>query len=1105
MDIRGGFMSRRALLVAVVGVVLGSIAWSAIGIASPDGATLVRERARDGAGLPDGFTPAVAKQAPGRYFVVMDSPSVAQRLKGAADTSAARAAAAVVHQSQEGAIAETRSLGGNVIFRYDVLLNGFSAVLDREAAERLAARPDVAAIQPVSVVHQENETSVPFIGAPKVWKGFHARGKGINVAVVDTGVDYTHANFGGSGDPKDYANNDPNVIETDSRTGRPTFPTDKVTKGFDFVGSNYDVTDEDPSNDIPRPDPDPLDRDGHGSHTAGTCCGIGVPGEIGKGVAPKAKVWAVKVWDNGNSTADVLVRGYEFAMDPNGDGDTRDAADVISFSGGVDYGSANSVEAIAAQRAVDLGTVFVASAGNSGNQTVGGSAYILGTPASAPGVVAVAASIDQFASLTLEVNSPEITLPDNGLMVPQDWSEPLPQGGITDDLFDGRAIDPASSPSDQMFCDPLPAGSLTGKVVLVYKGATDDGDCDGSQKVFNAQNAGAKAVVLVSLFGGLPFGLGSGGQAIHIPAVMVSDRDGQAILDTLSPNAPSSYNDTTVNATLHDESSVVPGFEDAMTDFTSEGPARVTNALKPDISAPGFDIQSTAVGTGTEGTKLSGTSMAAPHISGVAALLREIHPRWKPGLIKAVMMNQATRKMKNNDLTEPVPATVMGSGRVQANKSARAVSVARPGSLSFGLEHLTDETSLVRKFTVRNFDDRRHRYRVTGEDRYSDFDPAMTDIQVAAGGNRFSSSDSFKLRPDKRRKVKVRLTLDPSVVSEAEQELGWYYFNPGMDGTIVVHQRGKGGGDPRVAWGVTPLAASKNHLSKSELDLGSGPDHMRLAGRGAGIDYADLYLLGDTSPLKSTGEEDIVATGARSFTGGNVQDGNAQGVPTGTDPLAGIAWQDFLTDANTPQEPVEIGVQTAAVHNVTETEEVDVLVDSGADGVFAGDPLGIPADFLVVKLPQAGGEVCVFDLSQPNPLDSCAELYFPDYTNYNGNLFGIVVDARDLGLTNANSEFSYGVTACTGTFSGDVPGQFCDTAGEVSDATGTYDAHIDVADPALRISPRVCGGFWDGPDCRANPIVVRRGSAGASEDPSILALFPNNPPSRDPTIVTTSR
>ena len=163
--------------------------------------------------------------------------------------------------------------------------------------------------------------------------------------------------------------------------------------------------DADTSNDIPRPDFDPLDSDGHGTHTGSTVAGINVPGQVGRGVAPKALLYAYKVWDDGNSTDDVLVAAYERAMDPNQDGSVADAVDVLSFSGGVDYGTLNSMEAMAAQRVVDLGTVFVASAGNSGNQPAGGSAYISGTPSIARGVVGVAASIDEFLALELTINS----------------------------------------------------------------------------------------------------------------------------------------------------------------------------------------------------------------------------------------------------------------------------------------------------------------------------------------------------------------------------------------------------------------------------------------------------------------------------------------------------------------------------------------------------------------------------------------------------------------------------------------------------------------------------------------------------------------------------
>ncbi|MGH7541111.1 MAG: hypothetical protein ACRELC_08940, partial [Gemmatimonadota bacterium] len=136
--------------------------------------------------------------------------------------------------------------------------------------------------------------------------------------------------------------------------------------------------------------------------------------------------------------------------------------------------------------------------------------------------------------------------------------------------------------------------------------------------------------------------------------------------------------------------------------------------------------------------------------------------------------------------------------------------------------------------------------------------------------------------------------------------------------------------------------------------------------------------------------------------------------------------------------------------------------------------------------------------------DECAALYFADYSNFNSNLVGLVVDAGAIGLSDGTPTFSYRVEACTGTFSGDVPGLICDSAGEFDEGTGTWDLLFNTIDPPLDIDPLVCKGFWDGGDCDATtPITVTTGSAGPDDDPSILALFPNDAPHRTPTVVET--
>ncbi|HEX9124609.1 MAG TPA: S8 family serine peptidase [Actinomycetota bacterium] len=1065
--------------------------------AAPGGRQLRERRA-----LPKGFVPAVARaDRPARYFVQMKAPSMAEiggtRLAPAAQSRAVDTALG----SQEAAIGQARSLGGTIVFRYARLVNAFSVQMTASAAARLAQRPDVALVEPVPVVARLNDTSVPFIGAPTVWRKLGVKGQGMTVAVVDTGVDYTHADLGGAGTVEAYTSNDPSVIEPG------TFPTKKVTGGYDFTGANYDVLDASTTNDLPVPDPDPLDKDGHGTHVAGTCCGNGVPGSVGKGVAPKARILAVKVWDVGNSTADVLVAGYEFAMDPNGDGNMQDAADVLSFSGGVDYGPPSSIEAKAAAEVVKQGTVFVAAAGNSGNQPNGGSGYILGTPASVPSVISVAASIDQFMAQTLTVNSPSgLDLPDGGPIVWQDWS-PEFTADIAGDVVDARAFDPPASssgtpaPTDRILCDAVPSGMpFEGKIALIYKGSFDAGDCYVEDKVINAQDAGAIAVIIWDGFGGLPGGIGTGGNEsqVTIPAVDLSGNDSAVLADAISPNAPSSWNQETVKVTIGSTGAVIPGYEDRMTDFSSEGPARISSGLKPDVAAPGSDITSAAVGTGDGAATFGGTSMATPHVSGVATLLRQIHPTWAPARIKALIMNQATQRLENLDGSSPVPATVMGSGRVQAYDSAVAESLATPGSLSFRLRGVSELTTIVRRVTVTNNDRHAHRYTVSGSVRYTDFSKRFASVMVSVDGETLHDSASFTIPPRRSHSVWVELTLDPDSVPKWQQEWGWYYFNPNVDGNLNILQRGARTDRLHVPWHVVPLAASASGLSKSSLDLtGGGPRTMKLTGAGAGVPSADLYLLGATSGKSDRSEADIRAIGARSFTGATI-DGTAKAVPEGTDPFAGITWREFLTNDDEPTEPVEFAVQTWGVRNTTETEEIDVVVDVGADGVFADGTIG--GDVLLVE---TAGVVCLYDL--PSTFDDCDATYYPDYSNYNSTVTGIVADAGALGLSNADHVLSYQVTACTGVFSGDVPAVTCETVGDIEPATGTYGPTIDVTAPALSIDPLVCRGFWSGGSCvGSNPVTVSTGSAAAGDDPSILAIFPNNSPGGQGVVIPTS-
>ena len=128
-------------------------------------------------------------------------------------------------------------------------------------------------------------------------------------------------------------------------------------------------------------------------------------------------------------------------------------------------------------------------------------------------------------------------------MVRQDWSGRIVTD-ITDHVIDAREFDPPADPAnpapgDRMFCDAVPAADFAGHIALVFKGATGAGDCDGSTKVFFAQEAGASGVILWNGFGGFPFGLGPGDHVdeVTIPAVMLSGDDSETLGDTISPDA----------------------------------------------------------------------------------------------------------------------------------------------------------------------------------------------------------------------------------------------------------------------------------------------------------------------------------------------------------------------------------------------------------------------------------------------------------------------------------------------------------------------------------------------------------------------------------------
>jgi len=234
--------------------------------------------------------------------------------------------------------------GGTIRHRYSRVFSGIAARVDRSELPRIKALSYVAAVHLDHQVHTLLDASVARIKANEVWTSYGARGRGVVVAVIDTGIDYTHPALGGK-------------LAADAR----------VIGGYDYVNKDLD----------------PMDDNGHGTHVAGI---IGADGPGLTGVAPEVKFLAYKVLSsNGGGNASNVVAAIERAVDPDGNGDPADHADVVNLSLGAPADEHDpATQAI--ETATSAGVLFVVSAGNSHDY------YTVGSPGDAPSAITVGAS-----------------------------------------------------------------------------------------------------------------------------------------------------------------------------------------------------------------------------------------------------------------------------------------------------------------------------------------------------------------------------------------------------------------------------------------------------------------------------------------------------------------------------------------------------------------------------------------------------------------------------------------------------------------------------------------------------------------------------------------
>lgn len=865
---------------------------------------------------------------------------------------------------QTALLAQVNRLGGKEIARLTKALNAVVISIDASQLTAVAALPGVVSVRAVKDYELDLSETVPYIGAAAA-QNRGVDGTGVRVAVLDSGIDYTHYNLGGGGTIPDYlAAYGPATTSTLNTTRDGLFPTWKVVEGIDFVGEGWPNTAE-------TTDPDPIDcspatigcAGGHGTHVADIIAGKSLDG-VHKGVAPGASLLAVKVCSSVSSSCSgvALLLGMDYAMDPNNDGSLADAVDVVNMSLGSNYGQQEDDLSLASKNAVNAGIVVVASAGNGSDRP-----YVLGSPSSQPEVISVAQTAVPSAKLYL-ITAGAVSVGGSH----QPWSgAPTLVSGVL--AYDTTNTGTKLGCSDAAGTNPYAPGSHSGQILLV-----DRGTCAVSFKVANAEAAGAIAAVIANNAaqapGDLPPDFSYGGGAITIAGFTITQADGTALKTVVGQTA-----------TINPASAV--SLVQSMVSSSSRGPSMSFNAIKPDVGAPGASV-SAEVGTGTGETAFGGTSGAAPMVSGAAAILLQAFPSARPSEIKARLMNNGETDIYINPVGLPgylAPVTRIGGGEVRVIPALDAKTgawelVSKTASLSFGYQAVTGVQTFHKTVAVRNYTNKVRTYSISYDFRHADDEASgavtlvlPTTVTVPANG-----AATFPVTLRVRANKLPTWALNGGALGGNGRSLDL----PEYDGYIRLCE---GTDNVHVAWQILPHKAANTKAAPTTVSLHGGGLFTLSNGGGAVAGRVEEFALLGTSPkmpksaLPNPGDNyaviDLKEVGAR---------------------LAGSAIQFAVTtygERSHPNYPAEF----------------DVYVDSNMDGTD---------DYVVYNLENGGfgasgqNVVRVYNLTT----NTGTVYYYTDADLDSANAI-LTAPLAALGLT-ASSQFNFTVFGCDNYFTG---------------------------------------------------------------------------------------
>ncbi|HEY6597361.1 MAG TPA: S8 family serine peptidase [Asanoa sp.] len=540
-----------------------------------------------------------------------------------------------------------------VAYDYTLVFAGFTARLTATEAERLRHTAGVAQVWKNRTVTAQTFTTPRFVGLDgpdgawrKQFGSPERAGEGIIVGVIDSGFWPENPSFAALPTPR------PDQPVIDAKWHGTCVPGDEapVTCSNKVIGARwYHAGRLDVVN--PGEFSSPRDYFGHGSHTASTAAGDhGVTATINgtvagqvSGMAPAARLAVYKVLyanaagtQSVGSTADIVAAINDAVAD---------GVDVINYSIGEDVDDFGPVE-LTFLNAASAGVFVAASAGNAGP---GAGTVDNGMPWT---TTAAAGTHDRAATKTVALgNGQRYTGAGVGAGV-----GPAP---LVDAAVSGAAgSDPTLTAQCVSNPPQLDPAKVTGKIVLCVRGNNDRVD-----KSLGARNAGGVGMIL---YNPTPNSLNADYHSV--PTIHVDDVAGPAI----KAYAATAGATATISAQTT-ETAEAP----QVATFSSRGPGPSSNGdlLKPDIMAPGVDVVAASAPPSHNGNLWnadSGTSMASPHIAGIAALIIAKHPAWSPMAVKSALMTTAqvldNRGKPIADQADGANATPleMGAGEVAA-------------------------------------------------------------------------------------------------------------------------------------------------------------------------------------------------------------------------------------------------------------------------------------------------------------------------------------------------------------------------------------------------------------------------------------------------------